>query len=46
LPNSGNLTNLETILVPTGGANSFNPLDVQSLMRLFSIGATNQNGAH
>ncbi len=43
---AGNLTNLETILVPTGGANSFNPLDVQSLMRLFSIGGTNQNGAH
>lgn len=42
---AGNLTNLETILVPTGGANSFNPLDVQSLMRLFSIGATNQNSA-
>lgn len=42
---AGNLTNLETILVPTGGANSFNPLDVQSLMRLFSIGATNQNRA-
>ena len=43
---AGNLTNLDTILVPTGGANSFNPLDVQSLMRLFSIGGTNQNGAH
>jgi regulator of protease activity HflC (stomatin/prohibitin superfamily) len=42
---AGNLTNLDTILVPTGGANSFNPLDVQSLMRLFSIGATNQNRA-
>jgi regulator of protease activity HflC (stomatin/prohibitin superfamily) len=38
---AGNLTNLETILVPTGGANAFNPLDVQSLMRLFSIGSTN-----
>ena len=43
---AGNLTNLETIVVPTGGANSFNPLDVQSLMRLFSIGGTNQNSAH
>ena len=39
---AGNLTNLETILVPAGGANAFNPLDVQSLMRLFSIGSTNQ----
>ena len=38
---AGNLTNLETILVPAGGANAFNPLDVQSLMRLFSIGSTN-----
>lgn len=36
------LTNLDTILVPAGGANAFNPLDVQSLMRLFSIGTTNQ----
>ena len=40
---AGNLTNLDTILVPTGGADAFNPLDVQSLMRLFSIGSTNQN---
>jgi len=39
---AGNLTNLDTILVPTGGANAFNPMDVQSLMRLFSIGSTNQ----
>jgi regulator of protease activity HflC (stomatin/prohibitin superfamily) len=39
---AGNLTNLDTILVPAGGANAFNPLDVQSLMRLFSIGSTNQ----
>ena len=39
---AGNLTNLETILVPAGGANAFNPLDIQSLMRLFSIGSTNQ----
>ena len=39
---AGNLTNLETILVPAGGPNAFNPLDVQSLMRLFSIGSTNQ----
>jgi regulator of protease activity HflC (stomatin/prohibitin superfamily) len=38
-----NLTNLDTILVQTGGANAFNPLDVQSLMRLFSIGPTNQS---
>jgi len=42
---AGNLTNLDTILVPAGGANAFNPLDVQSLMRLFSIGSTNQNVA-
>jgi regulator of protease activity HflC (stomatin/prohibitin superfamily) len=40
---AANLTNLDTILVPAGGANAFNPLDVQSLMRLFSIGTTNQN---
>jgi regulator of protease activity HflC (stomatin/prohibitin superfamily) len=39
---AGNLTNLDTILVPAGGPNAFNPLDVQSLMRLFSIGSTNQ----
>jgi regulator of protease activity HflC (stomatin/prohibitin superfamily) len=39
---AGNLTNLETILVPAGGVNAFNPLDIQSLMRLFSIGSTNQ----
>ncbi len=39
---AANLTNLETILVPAGGPNAFNPLDVQSLMRLFSIGSTNQ----
>jgi regulator of protease activity HflC (stomatin/prohibitin superfamily) len=39
---AANLTNLETILVPAGGANAFNPLDVQSLMRLFSVGSTNQ----
>jgi len=42
---AGNLTNLETILVPAGGANAFNPLDVQSLMRLFSIGSTNQTNS-
>jgi len=42
---AGNLTNLDLILVPAGGANAFNPLDVQSLMRLFSIGSTNQNAA-
>jgi regulator of protease activity HflC (stomatin/prohibitin superfamily) len=42
---AGNLTNLDTILVPTGGANAFNPMDVQSLMRLFSIGSTNQANA-
>ena len=40
---AANLTNLDTILVPAGGVNAFNPLDVQSLMRLFSIGSTNQN---
>jgi regulator of protease activity HflC (stomatin/prohibitin superfamily) len=40
---AGNLTNLETILVPAGGANAFNPLDIESLMRLFSIGSTNQS---
>jgi regulator of protease activity HflC (stomatin/prohibitin superfamily) len=39
---AGNLTNLDSILVPAGGANAFNPLDIQSLMRLFSIGSTNQ----
>ncbi len=39
---ASNLTNLDTILVPAGGPNSFNPLDVQGLMRLFSIGSTNQ----
>lgn len=39
---AANLTNLDTILVPAGGANAFNPLDVQSLMKLFSIGSTNQ----
>src|SRR5882762_8178536 len=37
-----NLTNLDTILVPAGGTDAFNPLDVQSLMRLFSIGSTNR----
>jgi regulator of protease activity HflC (stomatin/prohibitin superfamily) len=42
---ASNLTNLDTILVPAGGANAFNPLDVQSLMRLFSIGSTNQTSA-
>ncbi len=42
---AANLTNLDNILVPAGGANAFNPLDVQSLMRLFSIGSTNQNVA-
>ncbi|MDB6121727.1 MAG: domain / band 7 family rane protein [Pedosphaera sp.] len=42
---AANLTNLDTILVPAGGANAFNPLDVQSLMRLYSIGSTNQNVA-
>src|SRR6267378_8096944 len=42
---AANLTNLDTTLVPAGGANAFNPLDVQSLMRLFSIGSTNQNVA-
>jgi regulator of protease activity HflC (stomatin/prohibitin superfamily) len=43
---ASNLTNLDTILIPAGGPNSFNPLDVQSLMRLFSIGSTNQTTAH
>jgi len=42
---AGNLTNLDTILVPAGGPNAFNPLDVQSLMRLFSISGTNQSNA-
>jgi regulator of protease activity HflC (stomatin/prohibitin superfamily) len=36
-----NMTNLETILVPAGGADAFNPMNVESLMRLFSIGSTN-----
>ena len=38
---AANLTNLDTILVPVGGANAFNPMNVDSLMRLFSIGSTN-----
>jgi len=38
---AGVLTNLETILVSAGGPNAFNPLDVQSVMKLFSIGSTN-----
>jgi regulator of protease activity HflC (stomatin/prohibitin superfamily) len=42
---AANLTNLETILVPAGGANAFNPMDIQGLMRLFSIGSTNQASA-
>jgi hypothetical protein len=36
-----NMTNLETILVPAGGADAFNPMNVESLMRLFSISSTN-----
>jgi hypothetical protein len=40
---AANLTNLDNILVPAGGANAFNPLDVQSIMKLFSICSTNQN---
>jgi regulator of protease activity HflC (stomatin/prohibitin superfamily) len=42
---AGNLTNLDTILVEGGGPNAFNPMDVQSLMRLFSIGSTNLGAA-
>lgn len=42
---AGVLTNLETILVPAGGPHAFNPLDIESLMRLFSIGSTNLNVA-
>lgn len=42
---AANLTNLDSILVPAGGANGFNPLDIQSIMRLFSIGSTNQGGS-
>jgi len=42
---AGVLTNLDTILIPAGGPNAFNPMDVQSLMRLFSIGGTNQGNA-
>jgi hypothetical protein len=38
---AGVLTNLDTILVPAGGADAFNPMNVDGLMRLFSIGATN-----
>jgi regulator of protease activity HflC (stomatin/prohibitin superfamily) len=38
---AANLTNLDTILVPAGGADAFNPMNVDSLMRLFSIGSTN-----
>ncbi|MDB6067311.1 MAG: domain / band 7 family rane protein [Pedosphaera sp.] len=43
---AANLTNLDSILVPAGGSNAFNPLDVESLMKLFSIGVTNHNAAH
>src|SRR2546423_2329748 len=39
---AANLTNLDTILVPAGGTDAFNPLDVQSLMSLFCIGSTNR----
>ena len=39
---AANLTNLDTILIPAGGENAFNPMDVQSLTRLFSVGTTNQ----
>jgi regulator of protease activity HflC (stomatin/prohibitin superfamily) len=42
---AANLTNLDNIIVPAGGANAFNPLDIPSLMRLFSIGSTNQTNA-
>jgi hypothetical protein len=42
---AANLTNLDSILVPAGGANAFNPLDVQGLMKLFSIDSTNQPNA-
>jgi regulator of protease activity HflC (stomatin/prohibitin superfamily) len=38
---AGVLTNLDTILVPAGGADAFNPMNVDGLMRLFSIGSSN-----
>jgi regulator of protease activity HflC (stomatin/prohibitin superfamily) len=34
---AANLTNLDTILVPAGGADAFNPMNIEGLMRLFSI---------
>jgi hypothetical protein len=43
---ASSLTNLDAILVPAGAANAFNPLDVQSLMRLFSGSSTNQTTTH
>jgi len=42
---AANLTNLDMILVPAGGANAFNPLDMQGLMRLLSVDVTNRNSA-
>jgi hypothetical protein len=33
-----NLTNLDAILVPAGGADAFNPENLDSLLRLFSVG--------
>jgi len=42
---AANLTNLETILVPAGGANAFNPMDMENLLKLFAIGTTNQPAA-
>jgi len=38
---AGVLTNLDTILVPAGGPDAFNPMNVDGLMRLFSIGSSN-----
>ncbi len=40
-----NLSGLETILVPAGGENSFNPFNVDGLMKLFSISSTNRSSS-
>jgi regulator of protease activity HflC (stomatin/prohibitin superfamily) len=39
---AANLTNLDVILVPAAGADAFNPMDVDSVVKLFSVGATNR----
>jgi regulator of protease activity HflC (stomatin/prohibitin superfamily) len=40
-----NLTNLDTILLPMGGQGAFNPLDMDSLLKMFTVGTTNRSGA-